>query len=115
MAPEMNAVCRLTDRLARFSPESASSKWASPRSDGSASVHDPARPAITTVASGATNTTSTTAANPMRMAVLLRLLHNNIDGPFSASGQHPCEHQPVQPVEHQRQRDLHCRDHRRPW
>ena len=47
--------------------------------------------------------------------ILLRLLHNNIGGPLSVTGHHPCEHQPVQPVEHQRQRDLHRGDHRRPW
>src|SRR6478609_298700 len=109
----MRAVCRLTDKLARFSPESASSKWPNPRSVGRASVHDPARPAITTVASGATNTTNTTTANPMRMAALLRRLHNNIGDPPSATAHQPREHQAVQPVKHQRQRDLNRGDHRR--
>src|SRR5262245_65501505 len=110
----MNAVCRLTDKLARFSPDSASSKWLNPRSDGSASVHDPARPAITTVASGATNTTSTMTAKARRMPALLRRLHNNIGVPPSATAHQPREHQAVQPIEHQRQRDLHRGDHRRP-
>ena len=78
MAPATNAVCRLTERLARFSPDSASPKWAKPRFDGSAPVHEPASPASTTVASGATKTTSTTTAKtPIRMA-LLRWVHNNI-------------------------------------
>src|ERR1700741_3679772 len=103
----MNAVCRLTDRLARFSPDSASSKWPNPRSDGNASVHDPARPAITPVASGATNTTSKTRTNPSIRAALLRRLHNNIGAPPSATTHQPREHQAVQPVKHHRQRDLH--------
>ena len=92
----MKAVCRLTERLARLSPDSASLKWPNPRSDGSAPVHDPARPAITTVASGATNTTSTTTAKTMRAASLLRRLHNNIGLPFSSSAHQPREDQPVQ-------------------
>src|SRR5262245_31964526 len=108
----MNAVCRLTDKLARFSPDSASSKWPNPSSEGNASVHDPARPAITTVASGATNTASTTKANPTRIAALLRLLHNNIGVPPSTTAHQSREHQAVQPIKHQRQRDLHRGDHR---
>ena len=96
IAPAMNAVCRLTERLARFSPVTASSKWLNPRLDGSASVHDPASPATTTVASGAMNTTSTTSAKPMRTANLLRLLHNNIGVPLSSSAHQSREDQPVQ-------------------
>src|SRR5262249_18345517 len=111
----MNAVCRLTDKLARFSPDSASSKWPNPRPDGNASVPDPARPGITTVASGATNTTSTTTANARRTIALLRRLHNNIGVPPSGTTHQPREHQAIQHIKHQRQRDLHRGDHGGPW
>src|ERR1700754_1796836 len=111
----MNGVCRLTDIFAMSSPERASPKWANPRSEGSAAVHDPARPATTTVASGATKTTSTTAANPIRIAALLRLLNNNIGLPLSASTHQSREDEPVQRVQRQRQRDLHRGDHRGAW
>src|SRR4051812_10542996 len=107
MAPATNAVCRLTERLARFSPDSASSKWPKPRSDGNAPVHEPASPANTTVASGATKTTNTTTAKiPSRIA-LLRLLHNNIRAPLPSIGHHTSECHAIERVEGQRQRDLH--------
>src|ERR1700754_4389126 len=112
-APAINAVCRLTDRLARFSPDNASPKWPNPRFDGSASVHEPARPAITTVASGAMNTTSTTTAKPRRTTSLLRLLHNNIGLPLPSTAHQPREDHPVSRVQSKRQCDLHGGDHGR--
>lgn len=84
MPPARKAVCRLTDRLARSSPDSAVPNRVKPRFDGSGPVQDPASPASTTVPSGSTNTTATTSANTVSTTTRLRGLHSNIRNPYLA-------------------------------
>lgn len=86
-APAMNAVCKLTIRLAKFSSDSAVEKFLPPRFDGSGPVHDPAKAAATTVAMGATKTTATTRVkNPSTRALELRVhsstaaSHQSVEG-----------------------------------
>ncbi len=79
----MTAVCRLTDNEATFSPESASPMCVRPRWEGSGPVQDPANPARTTVAMGATNTTSTTTAKIIHTAARPPRLQNSMShSPF---------------------------------